>query len=49
MTDNRILYKEILVELGRIMKPLTGRSVLLTYDRRSFSTVCNKNFEIRFM
>ncbi|KAK9303574.1 hypothetical protein QLX08_004793 [Tetragonisca angustula] len=38
MTDNRILYKEILIELGRIMKPLTGRCVLLTYDRRSFST-----------
>ncbi|CAK9826149.1 tRNA (guanine(6)-N2)-methyltransferase THUMP3 [Anthophora retusa] len=37
MTDNRILYKEFLTELGRVMKPLKGRAVLLTYDRRSFS------------
>lgn len=35
MTDNRILYKQFLLELGRILKPSTGRSVLLTYDRRS--------------
>ncbi|XP_043604868.1 THUMP domain-containing protein 3-like isoform X2 [Bombus pyrosoma] len=37
MLDNRILYKQFLIELGRIMKPLRGRSVLLTYDRRSLS------------
>ncbi|XP_033191901.2 tRNA (guanine(6)-N(2))-methyltransferase THUMP3 isoform X1 [Bombus vancouverensis nearcticus] len=37
MMDNRILYKQFLIELGRIMKPLRGRSVLLTYDRRSLS------------
>ncbi|CAL7936587.1 unnamed protein product [Xylocopa violacea] len=37
-TDNRILYKQFLKELGRIMKPLTGRAVLLTCDRRSFAT-----------
>lgn len=39
MMDNRILYKQFLIELGRIMKPLRGRSVLLTYDRRSLSMV----------
>lgn len=39
MIDNRILYKEFLVELGRVMRPSTGRAVLLTYDRRSFNTV----------
>ncbi|KOC59844.1 THUMP domain-containing protein 3 [Habropoda laboriosa] len=37
MTDNRILYKQFLTELGRVMKPIRGRAVLLTYDRRSFS------------
>ncbi|XP_076375962.1 tRNA (guanine(6)-N(2))-methyltransferase THUMP3 [Megalopta genalis] len=37
MVDNRILYKQYLVELGRILKRSTGRSVLLTYDRRSFN------------
>ncbi|XP_043802979.1 THUMP domain-containing protein 3-like isoform X1 [Apis laboriosa] len=35
--DNRILYKQFLIELGRIIKLLTGRIVLLTYDRRSFN------------
>ncbi|XP_053973565.1 tRNA (guanine(6)-N2)-methyltransferase THUMP3-like [Hylaeus volcanicus] len=35
MVDNRILYKQFLIELGRILKLSTGRSVLLTYDRRS--------------
>lgn len=35
--DNRILYKQFLIELGRIIKVLTGRIVLLTYDRRSFN------------
>ena len=38
MIDNRILYKQFLVELGRVVKPSTGRAVLLTYDRRSFNT-----------
>nr|XP_003700964.1 PREDICTED: THUMP domain-containing protein 3-like isoform X2 [Megachile rotundata] len=38
MIDNRILYKQFLIELGRIMKPSTGRAALLTYDRRSFNT-----------
>lgn len=38
--DNRILYKQFLIELGRIVKLLTGRIVLLTYDRRSFNMVC---------
>ncbi|XP_043253049.1 THUMP domain-containing protein 3-like [Colletes gigas] len=35
IVDNRILYKQFLIELGRILKLSTGRSVLLTYDRRS--------------
>ncbi|XP_017759751.1 PREDICTED: THUMP domain-containing protein 3-like [Eufriesea mexicana] len=38
MMDNRILYKQCLIELGRIMK-FTGRVVLLTYDRRSLAMV----------
>ncbi|XP_078048032.1 tRNA (guanine(6)-N(2))-methyltransferase THUMP3 [Augochlora pura] len=37
MVDNRILYKQFLIELGRILKRSTGRAVLLTYDRRSFN------------
>ncbi|XP_076277200.1 tRNA (guanine(6)-N(2))-methyltransferase THUMP3 [Lasioglossum baleicum] len=37
MVDNRILYKQFLIELGRILKRSTGRSVLLTYDRRSLN------------
>ncbi|XP_076224640.1 tRNA (guanine(6)-N(2))-methyltransferase THUMP3 isoform X2 [Nomia melanderi] len=37
MVDNRILYKQFLIELGRILKTSTGRTVLLTYDRRSFN------------
>ncbi|XP_076235804.1 tRNA (guanine(6)-N(2))-methyltransferase THUMP3 [Calliopsis andreniformis] len=37
MVDNRILYKEFLIELGRVLKLSTGRTVLLTYDRRSFN------------
>ncbi|XP_012258323.2 tRNA (guanine(6)-N2)-methyltransferase THUMP3-like [Athalia rosae] len=35
MTDNRVLYKKYLAELGRVSKLGTGRLVLLTYDRRS--------------
>ncbi|XP_015439617.1 PREDICTED: THUMP domain-containing protein 3-like [Dufourea novaeangliae] len=40
MIDNRILYKQFLIELGRILKISTGRAVLLTYDKRSFNMVC---------
>nr|XP_050867244.1 tRNA (guanine(6)-N2)-methyltransferase THUMP3-like isoform X1 [Vespula vulgaris] len=36
ISDNRVLYKEFLLQLGRVVKPITGRLVLLTYDRRSF-------------
>lgn len=41
MLDNRVLYKEFLLQLGRIVKPTTGRLVLLTYDRRSFNLALN--------
>ena len=37
MTDNRVLYKQFLLELGRFLKLSNGRAVLLTYDRRSFN------------
>lgn len=41
MVDNRILYKQFLIELGRVSKLSTGRIVLLTYDRRSLNMVHN--------
>lgn len=34
-----MLYTEFLLQLGRVVKPTTGRLVLLTYDRRSFNLV----------
>uniref|UniRef100_A0A1B6JTN3 THUMP domain-containing protein n=1 Tax=Homalodisca liturata TaxID=320908 RepID=A0A1B6JTN3_9HEMI len=40
--DNRVLYKEVLVELGRVVRPSTGRAVLLTHDRRTFVNVLPK-------
>ncbi|XP_054275616.1 tRNA (guanine(6)-N2)-methyltransferase THUMP3-like [Macrosteles quadrilineatus] len=38
-TDNRLLYKNVLLELGRVVRPNTGRAVLLTHDRRTFVRV----------
>ncbi|RLU23553.1 hypothetical protein DMN91_003758 [Ooceraea biroi] len=35
-SDNRVLYKQFLLELGRVVKLSSGRIVLLTYDRNSF-------------
>ncbi|XP_014599950.1 PREDICTED: THUMP domain-containing protein 3-like [Polistes canadensis] len=37
MMDNRVLYKEFLLQLGRVVRRNTGRLVLLTYDKRSFN------------
>lgn len=37
--DNRVLYKEVLLELGRVVRPNSGRAVLLTHDRRTFTRV----------
>lgn len=39
MSDNKILYKQFLLELGRMVKSSSGRLVLLTYDRQSFKLV----------
>ncbi|XP_063217396.1 tRNA (guanine(6)-N2)-methyltransferase THUMP3-like [Bacillus rossius redtenbacheri] len=35
--DNRTLYRDVLVELGRVVRPSSGRAVLLTQDRNSMS------------
>uniref|UniRef100_A0A1B6LJN9 THUMP domain-containing protein n=1 Tax=Graphocephala atropunctata TaxID=36148 RepID=A0A1B6LJN9_9HEMI len=37
--DNRVLYKEVLMELGRVVRPHSGRAVLLTHDKRTFVRV----------
>ncbi|KAG7206752.1 hypothetical protein KM043_000675 [Ampulex compressa] len=37
MTDNRVLYKKFLLQLGRVVRLSTGRMVLLTSDRRSMN------------
>ncbi|XP_015173673.1 PREDICTED: THUMP domain-containing protein 3-like [Polistes dominula] len=37
MMDNRVLYKQFLLQLGRVVRCNTGRLVLLTYDKRSFN------------
>ena len=37
--DNRVLYKEVLVELARVVRCKTGRAVLLTYDKKSIRMV----------
>lgn len=34
--DNKVLYRDVLLELGRVVTPETGRAVLLTHDKRSF-------------
>lgn len=34
--DNKVLYRDVLLELGRVVRPETGRAVLLTHDKRSF-------------
>ena len=33
--DNRVLYPQILLSMARVVKPKTGRAVLLTQDKNS--------------
>lgn len=36
--DNRTLYKQVLLELARVVR-CKGRAILLTYDRKSMTMV----------
>ncbi|EEC19254.1 conserved hypothetical protein [Ixodes scapularis] len=35
--DNRTLYPKLLAELGRVVRPRTGKAVLLTQDKKTLS------------
>ena len=37
--DNRVLYPKILTSMARVVKPVTGRAVLLTQDKTSMFKV----------
>jgi Putative RNA methylase family UPF0020 len=38
--DNRVLYPKILTSMARVVRPVTGRAVLLTQDKTSMFKVC---------
>jgi 23S rRNA G2445 N2-methylase RlmL len=46
--DNRVLYPKILNSMARVVKPVTGRAVLLTQDKNSMFKVnqINSMFEV---
>ena len=41
--DNRVLYPKILLSMARVVKPTSGRAVLLTQDKTSMFKVCFYN------
>merc|ERR1711862_373689 len=40
--DNRVLYPRTLLSMARVVRPDTGRAVLLTQDKRSMFQALNK-------
>ncbi|XP_075216235.1 tRNA (guanine(6)-N(2))-methyltransferase THUMP3-like [Lycorma delicatula] len=41
-SNNRPLYTNTLKEMARVVRPTTGRAVLLTHDKKTFSQVLSK-------
>ena len=37
--DNRVLYPNTMLAMARVVKPVTGRAVVLTYDKTSMFKV----------
>ena len=47
--DNRVLYPKTLISLARVVRPTTGRAVLLTQDKSSMFKVCDTILVILFV